>query len=270
MDVVGQLANVVVLGAAGFVRQVKKSNCVGKLLSKERYPPISVAPRTGSIVESFSRTVKCSRNDLVADAQTRSFIALRFREISAVKAAERGMYGLDVVTVDQLDAVTMCKAVVLRIQIASLVESRLQTLVVDHRLHAVLIRQGEIKQLQLDGDRLFPAICVYRDCSGIETGGQISIGVDFEPNRLVLISSHTKWKPTQTGACILGNQLYRFPSSRVLWRCGRTNFVDPFRVRRNFYIHVVDGKNLNGPAVVIRRIQSGRGVVNFRLAALLC
>src|ERR1051325_10137511 len=59
---------------------------------------------------------------------------------------------------DQLDALAMGEAVILRIEITALVEFRLQTLVVDHRLHAVLIWEGEIKQLQFDRYRLTPMV----------------------------------------------------------------------------------------------------------------
>src|SRR5690349_13435680 len=112
----------------------------------------------------------------------------------------------------------MCKAVILLIEIASLIQFGLQALVVDHRSHAVLIREGEIKQLELDRYRLLPTISVYRDGSRINTGRKISIRVDLDPHGLILIAGNTKREATETSTRVFRNQLDRLPSRRVLWR----------------------------------------------------
>src|ERR1051325_1585702 len=161
MNVGGEPADVVVFRPAGFVRQVKKSDRIRQLLLKKQHPAIGFAPRIGTFIETFSRAVKGARNNPVADTQTRPFITVCLSEIAAVEPAQRRGCGVDVVFVDQLDALAMSKAVVLRIEIATLIEFGLQTLVIDHCVHAVLIRQGEIKQLELDRYRLLLAISSY-------------------------------------------------------------------------------------------------------------
>src|SRR3954453_12020128 len=135
----------------------------------------------------------------------------------------------------------MCKAVILLIEIAALVQFGLQTLVVDHRSHAVLIRQGEIKQLELDRYRLLPAVSVYRDGSGVNAGRKISIGVDLDPYGLILIAGDTEWKAATAGTRVLRNELLGLHSGRVGGRRRRTNLVNPIGVRRYLDVHVVDG-----------------------------
>src|ERR1043165_332524 len=110
----------------------------------------------------------------------------------------------------------MCKALILLIEIASLIKFGLQTLVVDHRVHAVLIRQREVKQLELDRYGLLPAVGVYSYGSGIKTSGKVSIRVDFDPYGLILIAVDANRKAAETSTGVLGNQLYRLPSPRGL------------------------------------------------------
>jgi hypothetical protein len=50
---------------------------------------------------------------------------------------------------NKLDPLSMCEAMVFGVKVATLVQLRLQAFVVDHRLHAVLIGQRKIKQLEL-------------------------------------------------------------------------------------------------------------------------
>src|SRR5215510_10747029 len=116
---------------------------------------------------------------------------------------------------NQFDPLAVCKAVVLRIEIAALIEFRLRTLVIDHRVHAVFIRQGEIKQLQLDGYSLLPTIRVYCDGPGIDACGKISIGVDLDPSGLILIRFDAQWKSAKTSTCIFRNELHWLPSDGI-------------------------------------------------------
>src|SRR5689334_4336522 len=161
MNVVGESPDIVVFGPARFVGQVKKSDRTRQLLLKKRHPAIGFAPRTRTFIESFSRPIERSRNDPVAGSQTRSFITLCRGKIAAVEAAQCRGCQVDIVGLDQLDALAMSKAVVLRIEVATLIHFGLQALVIDHHVHAVLIRQGEIKQFQLDRYRLLLAVSSY-------------------------------------------------------------------------------------------------------------
>src|SRR5690348_680511 len=107
MDVVAELADVVVLGAARFVGQVKKRERVGELLLEKRDPVIGLAPRACPFIKSFSGAIEGARNNAVPNVQTRSFVTIRFGEVASIEPAKRRDYGVDVVGVDQLNALAM-------------------------------------------------------------------------------------------------------------------------------------------------------------------
>src|SRR6266550_5125288 len=116
---------------------------------------------------------------------------------------------------NELNTLAMRKAIVLRIQVPALIHDGLQTFVIDHRVHAVLIGQREVKKLQFNWDRLLPTISVEGDLPSINISRKISIGVDFDPNSLVLRRCDAKGKATTASLCVLGNQLDRLPPQRV-------------------------------------------------------
>src|ERR1700752_33997 len=140
MKVLSQSTDVVVFRPTGFVRQIEKSDCVRKPFVQKSHPAIRFAPGSGTFVKGFSRSVKGSWDNLVSYLKSGSFIAFCVSEITAIKSTCGSRCRIDVIGVNPLDALAMREAVIFRIQIAALIELRLRTFVIDHRLHAVLIR----------------------------------------------------------------------------------------------------------------------------------
>src|SRR5687768_10647248 len=104
MNVIRKLSNVFVLGRSGFVRQVQKRRGLRKLLSQISHPTIGFSPGTRPIVETFAWSIEGSRNNLIADSLTRTFVSADLGEVGTIKPATRGFNSVDVVVMDQLDA----------------------------------------------------------------------------------------------------------------------------------------------------------------------
>src|SRR6185369_8594198 len=100
MNVLGELANIGVLRTTRLVRQVEKRDCVWKFFTKKRDPAIGFRPGAAAFIKRFARTVERSRDDLVSDTQTWSFVPFCLREIAAVETTQRGGYRIYVVSVD--------------------------------------------------------------------------------------------------------------------------------------------------------------------------
>ena len=68
------------------------------------------------------------------------------------KRSQHGLQACLVVGVHELDAVAVGEAMVRGVEIAAVVARRLIARVVQHRVHAVLVRQREVEDLELDRD----------------------------------------------------------------------------------------------------------------------
>src|SRR6476661_9181764 len=97
----------------------------------------------------------------------------------------------------------MGEAMVLSVEIAALIQLRLQAFVVDHRLHAVLIGESEIKQLQLQRYLALLTVGCYGHRAGVDPGRQMLIGIDLDPDWLVRVSRNVERKSATTPTRIL-------------------------------------------------------------------
>ena len=83
----------------------------------------------------------------------------------------------------------MREAVVGRVEIAPVVPLGLIAGVEQHRVHAVVVGQGEVEHLELDGHLARRAVGLDRDGPAIETGRALSSNVDLDPDRLILVGA---------------------------------------------------------------------------------
>src|SRR5258708_896343 len=98
-------------------------------------------------------------------------------------------------------------------------------------------------------------ICAEIHFSAIDTGRKSLVGVDLDPNPLVLRWRDLKWKAASASRCILGNQLHWLPTCGVLRFSWRAGFKDPVGVRRYCHVHVINGEELDRSTDIVCRIE---------------
>src|SRR5437667_3872444 len=185
VKVVSEFPNVRILRLSRFVRHVKECERAGETPRDERHPFVGVTPRACAFVEFLTRPIKRARNNLVSNAFSRPFVTSRPRKVLSIKTRPRGSRCFDVVFVHKLDPLAMRKAIVLRVEVSAVIYDRLKLFVIDHRIHAVAIRQCEVKELELDRNDFLMTIGEDSDVSSIDSGGKISVRIDLDPDRLV-------------------------------------------------------------------------------------
>src|SRR5258706_15901582 len=116
---------------------------------------------------------------------------------------------------------------VLRVEIAAVVQLGLIARVEQHRMHAVLVGQREVKDFQLDGHEPAPRIGTYLDRAAIQARATRAVDVDLDPNRLAFARTDRDGEAAQSPPRILRHELHRFPSSRIPWRSSRSRVVYP-------------------------------------------
>src|SRR6185436_16760739 len=89
MNVIRQVSNVFVLRRSGFVRQVQKRRGLRKLLSQISHPAIRFSPGARPLVEALAWSIKRSRDNLIADSLSGSFIPASPGEVGTIKPANR-------------------------------------------------------------------------------------------------------------------------------------------------------------------------------------
>ncbi len=214
VDVLGEAADVVVLGRARLVGHVEEGERRGEVLAQEGHPLVGLAPGALALVEILAGAVEAARDDAVADRLAGAFIAARGREVFARETRAGGARRLDRVGVNQLDAVAVREAVVRGVEVAPLIKLGLQRLVVDHRVHAVLVRQGEVEQLQLDGERLPAPVGRHLHAPLVDARGQVARRVDFDPDRLVPARGDLQGEAAPARLRVLGDELDGLPAQR--------------------------------------------------------
>src|SRR5206468_11738041 len=107
------------------------------------------------------------------------------------------------------------------VEIPSVIELRLIARVEQHRMHAVFVRQHEIKDFELEWNAPAGAVRLNLDRAFIAAGETGTIDVDIDPDGLVLAWPNLDRHPAASGARILGHQLNGLPAGRVRRR-GRT------------------------------------------------
>ena len=150
-----------------------------------------------------------------------------------------------------------------------MIELGLRRLVVDHRVQAVRVRQGEVEDLQLDGDALGLAVRGHGDDAVVEAGGQVARRVDLDPDRLIALGVDAEGQAAPSRTRVLGHELDRLPARRVARRGRTSRLPRPFGVGRLRHAEVVDGKDLEGAPHGLRRIGPRRRVGDPPLAAAL-
>ena len=173
--------------------------------SRRRTPPRrSRAPRTPA------RGRRSSEARWSCRRPPRALVAARLREVATVEAAEgRGDLGL-VVGVNELDALAMGEPMVGGVEVSPLIEHRLIGLVVDHRAQAVLVGQGEVEDLQLDGQGALLAVGGHRHRSAVDPGGKVAPGVDLDPEGLVAVPATRRGNPPRPARAFSGTRTTGF------------------------------------------------------------
>src|SRR5439155_18826417 len=128
--------------------------------AQERHPLVGTPPRLRPVVECPAGPVERQRDDDVAHALARTLVLMRSGEVLSRKTTGSRVHALLVVRMYELDAVTMREPMVGGIQIAAVILLDLAALVVHHRVDAVLVRQREIEQLELDRNMMNPSVGV--------------------------------------------------------------------------------------------------------------
>ena len=95
---------------------------MGKLPLEELQPLVGSLPHCIERGEIRPGSVKRAWNDTIRDAFAGAFVAVIAREVRPRQPAERRARTLRVVGVDELDAMTLRKAMVGRIEIAPVIE----------------------------------------------------------------------------------------------------------------------------------------------------
>src|SRR5690242_16329630 len=121
MNILSQLTNVLELRGAWFIREIEKRSRIRKILVKKRYPGIGFSPGAGTVVEGFAWSVESTRNDLIAHILTRTFVASFSRKVLAIKATTGCLRRGFIVCRHEFGPLTMRKAVILRVQIGTLI-----------------------------------------------------------------------------------------------------------------------------------------------------
>ena len=98
-----------------------------------------MTPGVGAFIEVSAWPVEGARDYPVSDAFAWPLIAAGFGEVMAVKEPDRRRCCFNVVSMNKFDPLAMGETIVGIIEVAALIHYRLQALVVDHRVHAVLI-----------------------------------------------------------------------------------------------------------------------------------
>ena len=141
------------------VGHVEERARLRELLLEERHPLVGSLRRRSGGREIRARPVERARHDLVRDAFAWSLVSLIAREVLSRQAAERRSRERRIVGVDELDAMTLRKAMVGGIEVAPVIERRLIALVVHHGRQRVLIGDLRVDDLELDRDPAGLATC---------------------------------------------------------------------------------------------------------------
>jgi hypothetical protein len=181
-------------------------------------------------------------------------------EVGAGEPPPRDGQRLLVVGVYQLDAVAMGKAVILGVEVAAVIQLRLAALVVQHRVHAVLVRQAEIQHLELDRQHAARVVGLDRDLAAVDARLARAIDVDLDPDGLVLVRAYRHRQPAAPAPGVFGHQLHRLPARRIGRRRRGIPVVHPRRMRRRRDLHVVDGEDLDRPVDELARIERRRQI----------
>src|SRR6266536_5850922 len=128
---------------------------------------------------------------------------MQTRKILPVEAPGGGACAFNVVRLNKLDSLAMGEAMILCVEIAPLIHDRLRALVIDHRIHAVLIGQRKIEKFQLDGNCLSLTVSSDRNLPPIQHSRQIAVYVDLDPYRLVLCRLYPKRKAASASLSVL-------------------------------------------------------------------
>ena len=171
--------------------------------------------------------------------------------------------------VNQFDPLSVRETVINPIEVSSLIQLRLQAFIIDHRLHTLLIRQGEFEQLQLQGN--LPGFTIRSNAHAplVNPCWQIALQVQFNPDGLILQRLNLKRETALPGLSVLRDKLHGFPTGGIFRRRWSVNFIDPSGRGRRRKVHVIFGEELNGSAYILRRINARCCVNDLRAPIFL-
>src|SRR4051794_8668692 len=160
---------------------------------------------------------------------------------------------------NQLDAVSMREAVEGGIEIPALIQLRLIAGVVQHRVHAVVVGEDEVVDLELDRERPSRSVGAHLDGAAVAARLPDTIDVDLDPDGLVLVGPDTNREAAAPGAGVLRHELHGLPSGRIGGGSSRSPPIYPPRGRRAGGGGVVYAPNLGLAGGGIRRVRRGGG-----------
>src|SRR5207249_10601798 len=108
-----------------------------------------------------------------------------------------------------------------------------RSLVVHHRVDAVVVGQREIEQLELDRKTTHPAASNDLDRAAIDAGRTIASRVNLDPDRLVLVRPDLDRESSPIGPHMFRHELYGLPAGGVARGRRRAGRIDPVGVRRH-------------------------------------
>src|SRR3954470_2741492 len=125
MDVFCERDNARVFRRARLVRHVKKRQGAGQPFAKKRDPGVAASPCRLPIVELPAGSVERAWRDDVSRTLPGSLVTPVAREVRPGKATDDGRQRVLVVRLHELDAMTVGKTMVGRVEVASVIQLRL-------------------------------------------------------------------------------------------------------------------------------------------------
>jgi hypothetical protein len=131
---------------------------------------------------------------------------------------------------DQLHAVPVRQPMIRGIEVAPLIQLGLIARVIQHRMHAVFVRQREAEHLEFDRDRPPGRIGTHVNRASVQAGRTVAADVHLDPDCLVPERIDLHREAAAPAARILGHELHRFPSCRIRRGPWGSAIVHPRRI----------------------------------------
>src|SRR4051812_47505119 len=116
---------------------------------------------------------------------------------------------------------TMREPVIRGIQVASVIELWLVARVEQHRMHAVLVWEREVENLEVDRDDSSRSVRLNFDAAAIAPRLPDAIDVALDPDRLILRRQNRHGQAPASRPRVFRHELHRLPTRRIR-RSGRT------------------------------------------------
>ena len=131
------------------------------------------------------------------------------------------------------------------VEVAAVIELRLIARVEQHRVHAVLVGQREVEDLELDRHVTRLAVRAEVDRAAVDAGGAIAADVDLDPDRLIEVGRHRDRQPAASGRAFSGTSCTGFQPSGSAGAAGEPGSKTHDACDGDRHVHVVHGEDLD-------------------------